>query len=330
MGDISVLVVEDGDEKFEAVRRALFPSGSYRRLDRAPDFSTAQRQLEANHYDLVILDIRVPVLRGGSPASKNSADIVELITRGQAINPSYIIDLTEFPEELSANSSYPLEYFSIEKYSSISDEWKFRLSRHIEYIKRTKIASVNFHDSSFDYDAVILTARHDNEFVPIVNAMSWEKGTLSDDGRFPGFKVKTGVWNTSTGFALKAAVVCIQRAGLASAAAATSLAISRYKPKIVSMLGMCCGLNNAASSDPQKLGDVVIMSDTFCWDEGRYSDTKRAKAGRMQEIAFFEARPVSGNISPALKMHAENLSKRAKNYYRRNLRNYIRCILQPR
>ncbi|KQQ73792.1 hypothetical protein ASF70_08305 [Rhizobium sp. Leaf321] len=316
---LDILYVEDSDPKYDRVVDLIFGGRDgveVNSLDRATDYTNAVAILsKGKHYDLVLLDIKIPIRFGGTAKSDLASDLVNFITGGEASNPSYIIGLTEFPDALESEGGFPLEYFAIERYSSTETAWASRLKRHIAYITRSKMAGVNAHLSGFDYDVLIVVARADNEYVPILEAMQFEEGTLVEENRFLPAKASTGTWITHRSFTYKTAIVCIQRAGLASAAAVCGSAIAYFRPRIVTMLGMCCGLNRPGASERQNLGDVLIMSETHCWDEGRYSEliddgeTLAAPEADKDDVTFFEARPASGLISPKLRRIADAITE---------------------
>ncbi|MEZ2331805.1 hypothetical protein AB6802_18960 [Mesorhizobium sp. RCC_202] len=304
-------MIEDSDQKFDNIALNVLAENAeiIEYSERAEDYTRAIEILGRSHFDLVILDIRLPYLKGGgSPTAQASNDIVQFITRGQAVIPSYIIGLTEYTDEIARAEIYPIEYMIIEGYSSSENHWAQKVCRHIEFIWRSKEASVNYHFRSYHFDVVILTARSENEFKPIDAAIKWGSSSILHDRAFSAFTVKTGSWITTGGLELRTALVCIERTGLASAASVASFMIARFRPRMIAMLGMCCGLTGDDASDKVELGDVVVMSDTYCWDEGRYSEKKVGSAViDVDDVAFFEARPSSANVAPRLRKIAENL-----------------------
>lgn len=308
MGTIKTLYIEDNDVKFSDVCTSLGANNGDGSLAmrRAANFIEAAELLKSQHFDLVILDIRIPYAKGRAPQSEASEDVVSLISNGETFSPSFIIGLTEYPEEIDKNGNYPIEYFTVEKYSLSDRSWVNKLKRHIAHIVSSKDASLSYHYNSYGYDLLLICARAENEFKVVDNMIRWEGGTRRISSLFSANTCVAGVWNTSGGMALKVALLCLERTGLSSAAAITSAGIAYFRPRVVSMLGMCCGINPPGGTDPQALGDVIVMSETFCWDEGRYSE----RVSAQEDITFFEARPSAGNMTTALRKSAEQMIER--------------------
>jgi nucleoside phosphorylase len=63
--------------------------------------------------------------------------------------------------------------------------------------------------------------------------------------------------------------------GLSPAAGAASQLIAQYRPRILCMLGMCCGFRQEKCQNKSKLGDVIIVRESACWDEGKYAELDR-------------------------------------------------------
>jgi len=123
---------------------------------------------------------------------------------------------------------------------------------------------------------LFITARFENEFKPIVEKIGWI-GTTKADVRVDGYKNISGVVRLRKGELRHVCVVCIQEAGLSVSSAVVAVLVSLLRPRYLLMLGMCCGLNDELSPAKGKLGDVIVATETACWDEGKYSDEIVAK-----------------------------------------------------
>ena len=93
---------------------------------------------------------------------------------------------------------------------------------------------------------------------------------------------------------LSLGVICLDEMGLSHSAAIVANTINMFRPRHLAMLGMCCGLKKITDPDDPgqgalcKLGDIVVATDTCCWDEGKYEDTDPVLTGSP----FFNNRSV--------------------------------------
>lgn len=123
--------------------------------------------------------------------------------------------------------------------------------------------------------------------------------------------------------------------GISSAAAMTTKLAMIFKPRIFSMLGMCCGFSKGVN--PCKLNDVIVVEECACWDEGKYQegyfDTEKGfkyrpksvkasgKIFRMtSSLLKTEGASISNQIS-RLKTH-KNLTTNA------NLSDFVRPVME--
>lgn len=127
------------------------------------------------------------------------------------------------------------------------------------------------------------TARFENEFKPIVSNIEWASGPSEDVQLFRNKKLLTGTVRFGTKV-LRVGAFCIGEMGLAPAAAAASQLIDQFRPRMLLMLGMCCGFRQEKCQNKSKLGDVIIARSSACWDEGRY--------GELDKESFFFNRAV--------------------------------------
>ncbi len=273
---MKILIIDDNEAKRDRVKKVLADEFGRKvpRVAEAIDYDSAMRELSSSHFDLVILDLMLPGPGNeGSPAIARA--IINNLLKGTAeFPPSYIIGLTAY-EEAAAEEQlfYGENLLSLEIFSETDDTWANKLVSKIRYLEKSKAAAVNFQANSFDIDVVVLVARYEREYVPIV------KNLLNDveENTYP-------LWPGRASFgtivlpgmrALRAVVCCIGEMGLAPASAVTSQAIALFRPRLVSMLGMCCGFNVQACSSPRRMLDAIVVREVSCWEEGRIQDEER-------------------------------------------------------
>ena len=285
----NILVIEDAHEKSDAIRLGLLDRVSEPELtiELVSNLVEALKLLEVNYYDLVILDILIPATDRGSPRTENSRAIIEQLASGSLVMPACVVGLTAYEQEYQAELRYYAEnLFSIEQFRPDSDDWLKSIVSKIKFIAKWKAAYGRAHSASYDYDVVLVTARFQNEYKPIVDSIQWASGPNDDIQLFRDRRLKTGAIRFGERV-LRAAVYCIEGMGLAPAAAVAEQLIGQLRPKLLVMLGMCCGFRQEKCQNRSALGDVIVTRQAACWDEGKY--------GELAEEGFFfnRALPVS-------------------------------------
>jgi nucleoside phosphorylase/CheY-like chemotaxis protein len=272
-----ILIIEDTPEKGEIVRNRI----QLRIVD--IDFQIeivatlveALRRLESTYFELVILDILIPAA-GQNPSSEHSRTIIEQLGSGRLVMPACVIGLTAYEEEFKAEFQYYADnLFSIERYKADSDVWLNNIIHKIRFLHKWKSAYGRAASFSFDYDVVILTARFETEYKPILADLEWATGPNDDLSLYRNRKLKVGTIRIGEHL-LRVAIYCIEEMGLSSAAAATSQLIAQFRPRILCMLGMCCGFRQEKCQNKSKLGDVIVVRESACWDEGKYAELDNA------------------------------------------------------
>jgi CheY-like chemotaxis protein len=271
--DFRILVVEDDPDKGKIIRERLsiLAADVSPHIEIVENLIDALKRLESSYYDLVVLDILIPAA-SRNPSAEHSRTIIEQLASGRLVMPACVIGLTAYEDEYKAEFKYYAEnLFSIERYKTDSDEWAVNIANKIKFLNKWKSAYGRASNFSFDYDVVILTARFETEFKPIVETIEWLNGPKDDLLLYRGKKLKTGQMRIANR-ELKVALYCIEEMGLSPAAAATAQLISQFRPKIVLVLGMCCGFRQEKCQNRSMLGDVIVVRESACWDEGKYAE----------------------------------------------------------
>lgn len=233
------------------------------------DYESTLEKLSSDFFDLIILDLVLPAA-DGDPSEQSSRSIIGQIMRGGKLNPpTHIIGLTQY-ENIGedARKFYERNLFALEFYSSEKSDWAERISNKIRYLNKSKRAAVIFQANTFGLDMVVLVARHKNEFLPVkkrlFSSIHAEEHPLWKDG------IVFGEVNCAGRAPLNVALICVGEMGMTATAAVTSQAIALFRPKLISMVGMCCGFSIPESANPCKLMDAIVVRQVSCWEEGRY------------------------------------------------------------
>jgi nucleoside phosphorylase/CheY-like chemotaxis protein len=283
---ISILIVEDNPTKLASVLRELRNASFECRdinldIQTADCFSSAQRQLTDRFFDIVILDLMIPVTPTGEARLETGKDLYRSIRTSQFPKPFHVVGLT------SAATGDVDDIFKSEPGLNIQrfDEsgiWLGELVERVDFVLGAKSGLLNHLGNSFGIDVLIITARKGNEYDPIYGRLEWHGARSTSDSRLAGRHNAFGRVALRDGKVLSVGLVCLDEMGLSHSAALVSSMIAMYRPRYLAMLGMCCGLkklphpNGDADRARTKLGDIVVASQTYCWEEGKYSDAEIA------------------------------------------------------
>jgi CheY-like chemotaxis protein len=174
MGEtFKILIIEDGPEKGAAVKEKISAAAREvpTQIELVPNLHGALKKLEATYFDLVILDIRIPAATIG-PRAENSRVIIEQLASGQLIMPACVVGLTAFEEEYKAEFAYFTEnLLSLERYDPNDDTWVRNIANRIRFVARWRSAFARAHNFAYGSDLLILVARTENEYKPILDAI---------------------------------------------------------------------------------------------------------------------------------------------------------------
>jgi nucleoside phosphorylase len=320
---IRVLVVEDTDEKFADISNkftdAVLASEGYKvKLQRARSYSSALILIDKQFFDVVVLDLMLPLADGGQDRNFDYAKtIYKTLVDKPGSGPFLIVGLSAFAKERYQEHFAEDEIFSIENYNS--ESWFPNVVGRIKFISRGRTGLKQYLSNNFEMDAILITARKRNEFDPVSQSLNWLPGTLMEDPRVSKFKNKFGIVKLTDGSEVRVGLICIGKMGLSTSAGVTAMAIQQFRPRFLAMVGMCCGFK---SRDTTKLGDVVIARKTANWDEGKYQPRKTRDE---YEDAYFHNRAIDKSPSKELVEKVEQVLEDRQPDIEKKVRDYYSC-----
>ena len=269
---LRILVVEDLTEKYQKVSALL--GARLATLDVefvwAKNYNSAFRLLLQARFDVVILDLLIP-LESGSTSPENSRALMEMMLTGDLFPAAHIIGLTEFKNIAKVEREhYDANMFALEIFSWSSTAWADRLAAKIGYLVKATAASLQHSVSTFQSDVLVIVARYENEYKPIEKRIAWHTPPKSGNPYFRDHECLTGRLRVDERNSLKTTFLCIGEMGNAVATAVASQAINVFRPQLVCMIGMCCGFASPRSASPALAGDIIVVKASASWEEGKY------------------------------------------------------------
>ena len=232
-------------------------------MDTALCTADAIARLGETQYDLFIADLVVPASLGGDVDEAYAVDLFQQIDEGMGniIRPTYCVAISA-AEGLTAVSK---DFFigrpwGILKYDESNDEFRSTIAKICEFIGQEKVSA----PSQRTCDVFIVTALLDPEFSAIENSPGpgWTALEPLDGSQLIRFGELEVMGKT-----VKLAAAFAPRMGPVSSAVLTVKAISKLRPKMIVMCGICAGVPSKAA-----IGDVIAADFSWDWQSGKYVD----------------------------------------------------------
>lgn len=292
---MQILVVEDEAEKLRLIESALYeiPGVTESNVVVVHDAHRAKVAINSKKFDLLILDINVPV-RGGQSAEKDGGlDVLRFVKRATSARaPTYILGLTAYEESYSkaeADFSWPVWRLLRFSYSDVS--WIASLKEAVQFLVSGAAPPFYNDGASYHIDLGIVVALPE-EAAPVLDLLQ-EKADVCvghDDARY--VRGKFFIDGMSP---IEVVMVVAPKMGISSAAIAASKLIHGFRPKLLAMCGICAGVRGRAN-----LGDVIVADPTWDWGSGKWREDEKG------EVHFLQA-PYQWRLDQGLSERAKAL-----------------------
>jgi CheY-like chemotaxis protein len=134
---INILLVDDSNDKVANIIKVIREISAKITVDVVIDFVSAQQHLISVQYDLLILDINLPIRVGEKPSLETGKNLLNEINRKSNIqSPYFIISLTQYSDECIGIS----DVWQTVKYTPENIDWKFPIANLIKHIVKCGIA----------------------------------------------------------------------------------------------------------------------------------------------------------------------------------------------
>lgn len=246
---MKIFVLEDDDSKFEKVSSLILQKTRLETpiITRADNFSLAQQTLERERFDLLILDLMVPIRRGLTPEDQTgdiSAIRLDALCRNR---DTPAVALTQF-EDKADERIHDLNQLGVTviTYSDSNSDWVDAINRAIDH-----------NEPPLQYDFVMVCALRKER-----DAFDFLGYSVGDEVIIDDLSCKSLSLN-----GLKGLIVVPTRMGLVSSAIACTKAIERFRPKLIAMSGICAGFDKSS-----KIYDVIVPERCYQHDAGKWTD----------------------------------------------------------
>jgi nucleoside phosphorylase len=264
---IKILIIDDSVEKLRAVLNFLEKECNVSEIDIdcADTVNSGRDYLTKNSYDLLLLDLVLPINEDDSPTAESGTKFLDEIYYNPNINiPLHIIGLTEYDQAFKESAQdFEDKLWGLVNFSLQTNDWKDKLKSKVFYLQKTKTDYKKFIEVEKKFDVAIITALN-KEFEELKSICTWEPFPVKND---PLVYYKFTL-NTKNSNNIKIIACCVNDMGMQAASAVTSKIISTFSPSLVFMTGICAGLKSAGVN----LGGIIVAKQVWDYESGKIID----------------------------------------------------------
>lgn len=264
---IRILVIEDNVEKFKKILSLLTEECNVPEMDIdcADCVRRGREFITKGHYDLLLLDLVLPINEGDPPSAESGIRFLDEIYYNPNINiPVHIIGLTQFDSVFNdCSKEFEDKLWGLINFNLQNTDWIDKLKSKVFYLQSFKKKYKDFIEGEFQYDVAIITAIN-SEFEQLKNICEWESLIVPND---PLLYYKF-LLNTKNNNNLKIVICCVNQMGMQASAAVASKIISLFSPTKFFITGICAGIKSTGVN----LGDIVIATQSWDYESGKISE----------------------------------------------------------
>lgn len=273
-----ILIIEDNPGKLREILQLLSKIEDINtdKIDCEIDALGAKHRLQEKSYDLLILDIAIPLRKSEEVDLEGGLKLLkELQARSRYKIPTHIFGLTGRDDMLEvAQKTFEEKILSVIYYSDSNIEWQTKLLEGV----RQRIASKNTNaqgERDYDYDVAIICALKSELDANKNNGWKWENHPVGfDDTNYFKCDFKNSKERTIKVIAAKA-----ERMGMPATSALAMKLISEFRPRYIIMTGIMAGVFGRVS-----LGDIVVPSPVWDWGSGKW--VSKEEESKIQKSLF--------------------------------------------
>lgn len=268
---MKVLVVDDESSKIKRIYSALRKIDNLNveeAVENSVNLSDARRKLSKCTYDILIIDLNMPILLGEDLDEKAGLDLIEdILTLDKYNIPNEIIILTEYDDlKKQVDSNEYANMLTVLKYDDQDISWEKVIQAKIKFLLIKELRKTYA-------DIVIITAV-ENEFNAVKRLFSWREITYKNDLIHYLYTDVTNKYEEN----VRLVLVKQDEMGMTAAATVTSKMILKFNPSYIIMCGIAACLKNT-----HNYGDIIIPYEIWNYSSGKIVNTNEEKGYILQQ-----------------------------------------------
>lgn len=270
---LRVLLLDDSEKKIDTVKKVLLDVCGLQdqEIDIAKSVSSGRRSVAKEYYDIVLLDLVLPMYDGESPIEDGGLSFIRQISSaGETVKmPTQIIGLTEKEDAYEKEKTEFEELlFSVITCKQKDTSWISQLAQVVNFANRSKKSILKSLTTRTKYDVGIVCALPE-EYKQLLAAFGgeekWSKITIDED---VPFIFRETIITTANNNDVRIVSTMAGRPGVIPTSVVTTLLYSLFHVDTVFMTGFSAGF----PSKNLKLGDILIASSIEDYASGKLVD----------------------------------------------------------
>lgn len=259
MTGVRIILVDDQVDKAAAIVSPLKSSyGDAVDIVHVSNAVDARRRMRECRFDIALIDVNLPESIGDRPSPESGFALLDLLTvDSKAILPDEIIFVTAREElEQEAITKATARGASLQFYREDENSWIDVLTGRVGYI-----ISRNARHRTPPVDVAIITALSSPELDAVLGLnFGWTPHSVAGD------PTRYYLGTTTAGSRrLKVVAACAPRKGMPMSAALAAKIAQVFKPRVLSMVGICAGVRGKV-----EIGDIIVADPTWDWGSGKH------------------------------------------------------------
>jgi len=266
---MNVLIIEDTDEKRNQVVLLLKEIISEVIIDTAMSFRGGVAKLESKAYDLLVLDMVLPIRDGDFPNADAGSNLLsEALYGNNCRRPSHILCLTAYDEvAVSFRDEAERKMVQLILYDEVESKWRSLLGEKARQIA-TRIKDADSYPREHGIDIAIITSSPMVELQEVLKLPDFSGEFHQDDVLF----YYLSNWETSQKRKISVVACAAPSMGMTAACATASKLIERWRPRYLVMTGIAAGTKAEQTS-----GDILVAEAAFDYGSGKITVTAQGE-----------------------------------------------------
>ena len=266
---MKILIMDDSQDKRSQICDVLTEMCGLapEEIDQVDDINKGRKLLFEHQYDLLILDLVLPVNHGDSIIPDRGARFIEEFDRYARLNkPLVIIGLTAYEDQYDQMKQlYHDKLWELILYRLNSTDWKDFLQRAVQKAFDLRSAILKSVSRVDRFDVGIICARNE-EFLQMERAF---------DGQWQVFEVSPAIGLTfkrmerlnQQGDKVRYVACCCSQHGMTVTAAVATYMYTQFRVREIYMTGYCAGFPGHTD-----VGDLVVAISEFDYLHARIDE----------------------------------------------------------
>jgi nucleoside phosphorylase/CheY-like chemotaxis protein len=257
-----ILIVEDETPKLKHIMQTLEQVPELIEfVESVVDANSAKLKLQKRAYDLLILDISIPLRKSQDVDPHGGVKLLEeILARDKFKIPVHIIGLTAYEVYESTKQKFDDSFLTLVSYNVSDDSWREHLLNGVKQRMAAKEDLKHF-DDDFDYDAAFVCGIRPELDALRENGWQWTRlPSTNDDTIF-----YQAILLSDSGRQLRIVAACATKMGMPNCAALSMKIITRFRPRYIIMTGIMAGIEGRVL-----LGDIVFADPVWDWGSGKW------------------------------------------------------------